>query len=157
MTVLISTLGCNVAFAQFYDDEDELYFYDCENERSNVAYVFNFDGKRAVVLNSPSTRLKVKNSLLKDINCFEKKVFSMDYNVKYDPERSSYDKTVYYKRGYNQWTNTSYTSYYIFSADRETMYYYEGNKLYYTCHRVDKSHFLPGRKRSNINDDVIYE
>ncbi|MDE6757621.1 MAG: hypothetical protein K2J66_10880, partial [Muribaculaceae bacterium] len=63
LMLLMSLVAIN-GYAQFYDDEDEIYFYADENDSANRAFVFNFDGKKAVLL--ATTRLQVKNTLEKD-------------------------------------------------------------------------------------------
>ena len=47
LVILMNVWSANVAFGQFYDDEDQIMFYRSIYESSNSCYTFNFDGNRA--------------------------------------------------------------------------------------------------------------
>lgn len=70
--MLFSLLNSNAIYAQFYDDDDEIYFYQRVNGNDNESEVFNFDGKKATNFDHPTT-LKIKDYLGEDVDYFEKK------------------------------------------------------------------------------------
>lgn len=170
LVVLISTLSGNVAYAQFYDAEDEIYFYvevsrNGKIEQTPQVVVLNFDGEKATAFGSggwavscPSVSTVTKY-LSSDINYYEKKVFNVKYLLQYRQDKSSYNWTVY---NYRQ--SGSHDYYIHISADRNDM------KLIILSHvnptdvrifkRVDKNYFLEKidtRSRTNLKDEIIYE
>lgn len=164
LVVLFSTWSGNVAFAQFYDDEDEILFYQCvllngkvnDVSTNNNSYVFNFDGDKATTFGF-NTTLKIKSNLKNNNNYYEGKVFDVKFDVKYRSDLSSSSWIVYsrYEIGYVG----SWTSYWYFSRDRKTMIYKESsNDNEWTYKLVEKSYYVEeGRRRSNLNDEKIYE
>lgn len=159
--------------AQFYDDEDEILFYDCTHlndevlNNPNSSYVFNFDGEKGTNFsqldNGKATRkLGVETYLKENINYFEGKVFDVEYNLKYRSEMSNSSWTVYSEYNYynHGFGGYSVTYFYYFSKDRKTMIKikegYEENKWIYKL--VDKNYFIEkGRRRSYIDNEKIYE
>lgn len=149
----------SISYAQFYDDEDELYFYDYDGDESaNCAFVFNFDGYKGTRLNRVGTRLEIVNNLKDDINYFEKKVFEIDYNLKYVGKTSNGMTEYLQKETYVLPWGIDYSIiHFYFSSDRR--------KLVYKCdgdqrafHKVEKNSFLPGRSRRSLSEnDVIYD
>lgn len=159
--ILFSLLNSNAIYAQFYDDDDEIYFYQRVNGNDNDSKVFNFDGKKATNFDNPTT-LKIKDYLGGDINYFEKKVYEVDYDIKYRDDLSSSSWTVYYKyqSSYNFYgvTFPSTTEYFYFSKDRKTLVMKEGDGREFNYRLVDKDYYIDGgRRRSNTNNGVIYE
>ena len=164
LVVLFSTWSGNVAFAQFYDDEDEILFYQCvllngkvnDPSTNNNSYVFNFDGNKATTFGF-NTTLKIKSNLKNNNNYYEGKVFDVKFDVKYRSDLSSSSWIVYsrYQTGYVG----SWTSYWYFSRDRKTMIYKESSSNNeWTYKLVEKSYYVEeGRRRSNLNDEKIYE
>lgn len=162
LVLMNSIWSGNVAFAQFYDDEDEIMFYQQVLVNGKVAnnnnnsYVFNFDGNKATTFDYNTTK-KIKNNLEKNINYYEGKVFDAKFNVKYRSDLSSESWVVYsrYSTGYNN----SWTTYWYFSRDRKTMIMKESSSNNeWTYKLVDKSYYVEeGRRRSNLNNEVIYE
>ena len=83
--VVIALSTCTTTFAQFYDNDDEIHFYQCTllngkvNEAStrNNSWVFNFDGMKATDFGSHST-LGIKNVLKENLNYFEGQVVCGD-------------------------------------------------------------------------------
>lgn len=156
LTAFLLGLLCPDAYAQFYDADDEIYFYQSTTEGSNDAYVFNFDGRKATSFGF-NTSLAVKSHLKENRNYYEGKVYEEVYDMKYREDLSSPSWTVYsqYRTGWlGSWTNFWY-----FSKDRKTMIHREsGGKGEWTYRLVDKDYYIEeGRRRSNVNDRVIYE
>lgn len=163
LVILMNVWSANVAFGQFYDDEDQIMFYRSIYESSNSCYTFNFDGNRATdfdeIENGIASRvLGVERILNNNINYFEGQVFNVTYNIKYREDLSNKNWVVYsrYSTGYY---GSSWTSYWFFSKDRKTMIYKESSSNYEHKYKlVDKYDFIDkGRKRSNINNETIYE
>ncbi len=162
--VLLSTLSVNVSFAQFYDAEDEILFYQCillngevdDYNTNNLSYVFNFDGEKATTFDF-NTTLAVKRKLTEDRNYYEKRVFSAKFDVKYRPDLSSSSWIVYSR--YNTGYAGSWTSYWYFSKDRKTMIKKSSSSnTEWTYKLMDKSHYIDERRRrSNLDNEVIYE
>lgn len=162
LVVLFSTWSGNVAFAQFYDDEDEILFYHCVFMNGEVndyvsvddhSYVFNFDGNKATTFGI-NTTARIKRNLKNNINYYEGKVFDEKFDVKYRSDLSSSSWIVYsrYESYYTSWT-----SYWFFSRDRKTMIYKDSYNEY-TYKLVEKSYYVEeGRRRSNLNNEKIYE
>lgn len=161
----MSTWSSNVAFAQFYDDEDEILFYQCvllngkvnEASTNGVSYVFNFDGENATTFDFNNTKI-IKRNLKENKNYYEGKVFDVKFDVKYRSDLSSSSWEVYsrYETGYY---GSSWTSYWYFSRDRKTMIYKSSNSNNeWTYKLVEKSYYIEeGRRRSNLDNETIYE
>lgn len=152
-----------ISYAQFYDDEDELYFYDVNDNQpygDNHALVFNFDGTKGAILNVPGTRLKIVNNLKNDINYFEKQVFKVDYDLKYVGTTSNGMIEYVQRNVYSfPWGVSVCVTHYYFSADRKKLVSKgEEDKYSIEYHKVEKSAFLPGRSRRSLSEnDVIYD
>lgn len=165
LVVLLSMWSGNVAVAQFYDDENEILFYQCvllngkvsDTSTNNHSYVFNFDGEKATTFGY-NTTLKIKSNLKENKNYYEGKVFDVKFDVKYRSDLSSSSWEVYsrYQTGY---FGSSWTSYWYFSRDRKTMIYKESsNNNEWTYKLVEKSYYIEeGRRRSNLDNETIYE
>ena len=162
--VLFSTWSGNVAFAQFYDDEDEILFYQCvllngqvnDSSTNSCSYVFNFDGNKATTFDDDGT-LDIKSNLKNNNNYYEGKVFDVKFDVKYRSDLSSSSWIVYsrYETGIGYFG--PWTSYWYFSRDRKTMIYKDSHNEW-TYKLVEKSYYVEeGRRRSNLNDEKIYE
>lgn len=164
LVLMNSIWSGNVAFAQFYDDEDEILFYQCvllngkvNPSTNNYSYVFNFDGDKATTLGTSTPY--IKSDLKKNNNYYEGKVFDAKFDVKYRSDLSSESWVVYsrYRTGGNNSFSFSFTEYWYFSRDRKTMIY-KDSKNEWTYKLVDKSYYVEeGRRRSNLNNEVIYE
>lgn len=152
-----------ISYAQFYDDEDELYFYDINDNQpygDDHAYVFNFDGTKGTRLNDYCTRLYVVNKLKDDINYFEKQVFKTDYNLKYVGKTSNGMIEYVQRDVYSYpWGTRVTVIHYYFSADRKILVSKaERDQYSQEYHKVEKSAFLPGRSRRSLSEnDVIYD
>lgn len=150
-----------LSYAQFYDDEDELYFYDYDGDESaNRAFVFNFDGEKGAILNKPDTRLNIVNNLKDDINYFEKQVFKVNFKLKYVGKTSNGMTEYVLRETYpSPWGSTVLVTRYYFSADRQRLVYRcEEDNRSWEFHKVEKSAFLPGRSRRSLSEnDVIYD
>ena len=155
VAVLFSLFNSNAIYAQFYDDDDEIYFYQTANG-SNSACIFNFDGKKATSFDVITT-LGVKSCLKKDMDYFEKKVYNADYDMKYRDDLSSSSWTVYSQYRPGSYGLSSWKDYYYFSKDRKKMIK-KDDWGEYNFILVDKDYFIDGgRRRSNTNKGVIYE
>lgn len=166
--VLISILNDNVAYAQFYDAEDEIYFYVEVSRNGKIvqnpqSVVFNFDGEKATAFSTGGFYTvaisQISKKLSSDINYYEKKVFSVKYLLKYRQDKSSYNWTVY---NYRQ--SGSHDYYIHISTDRNDMKLITLSSVNPTDERsfkrVDKNYFLEKidtRSRTNLNDEIIYE
>lgn len=164
LVVLFSTWSGNVAFAQFYDDEDEILFYQCvllngevNASTNNNSYVFNFDGNKATTFGHNITD-DIKRNLKNNNNYYEGKVFDATFDVKYRPDLSS-SSWIVYSRYQTSYYIGPWTSYWYFSRDRKTMIRKEsGTNDEWTYKLVEKSYYVEeGRRRSNLNDEKIYE
>ena len=93
-----------------------------------------------------------------NINYYEGKVFDEKFDVKYRSDLSSSSWIVYsrYETGY---FGSSWTSYWFFSRDRKTMIYKDSSSNNeWTYKLVEKSYYVEeGRRRSNLNNEKIYE
>lgn len=171
--LIISLLGlCNYnrAFAQFYDKEDEIYFYVCikvdgefiDVDRNNKCYVFNFDGEKATDFGKiegayASNILGVKNILKNNIDSFERNVFNVNFNIRHRPDLSSSSWVTYSRHDYGYYGH-SWTNYWYFSRDRKTMIFkVSSSNTEWEYKLVDKDYFMESRRRSNLNNEVIYE
>ncbi len=174
IAVVLSSCCINDVKAQFYDDEDEIFFYlkighngrmyDDEGIRANNGtYVFNFDGEKATnfssLVSGYMTRLKAISNLKENINYYEDNVYNVKYDIKYRDDLSDSSWEVYsiYQVGY---FGSSWTSYYYFSHDRKTMIYKESNSTGEWIYKlVDKDYYVPNesRNRPNIDNETIYE
>lgn len=155
VVVLFSLFNSNAIYAQFYDDDDEIYFYQGVDGIDRTR-TFNFDGKKATSFGVIGT-LKVKSCLEKDMDYFEKKVYNADYNMKYRDDLSSSSWTVYSQYCPGSYGLSSWTNYYYFSKDRKKMIL-KDSRGEYNYRLVDKDYFVDGgRRRSNTNKGVIYE
>lgn len=145
----------SVANAQpFYDSEDEIYLY---RDETGKVWPFNFDGRKATVFgfdSSDGAELAIKE----DPNYFEKRVFSVDYILKYNENMSTSSKIVYtktYRSGfYGEYITTTY---YSFSRDRKTMTVTEGDYYRRTAVRIFKEDILPHRRERSMNNGILYE
>ena len=168
LVVLISTLSDNVAYAQFYDAEDEIYFYVEVSRNGKIvqnpqSVVFNFDGEKATTFSTggfyPVGISQISQKLSSDINYYEKKVFSVKYLLKYRQDMSTSSWTVYNYRQSN-----SHDFYIHISTDRNDMKLITLSSVNPTDERsfkrVDKNYFLEKidtRSRTNLKDEIIYE
>lgn len=165
LVVLFSTWSGNVAFAQFYDDEDEILFYQCvllngevnDVSTHNLSCVFNFDGNKATTFGHNTTG-DIKRNLKNNNNYYEGKVFDATFDVKYRPDLSS-SSWIVYSRYQTSYYTGPWTSYWYFSRDRKTMILKDsGINNEWTYKLVEKSYYIEeGRRRSNLNDEKIYE
>lgn len=170
LVVLFSMWSGNVAFAQFYDAEDEIYFYVMVSANGKIvqnpqSVAFNFDGEKATSFDYYGFHWvsidEISKNLSSDINYYEKKVFSVQYFLKYRQDMSTYRWTVYNFR------NSSSHDYYIHvSTDRNDMKVITLSDCNPTQEvifkRVDKNYFLEKsntrtRSRTNLKDEIIYE
>lgn len=139
----------------FYDSEDEIYLY---RDETGKIYPFNFDGRKATMFGfqgSSGAELAIKQ----DPNYFEKRVFSVDYDLKYNENMSTSSKIVYtytFRWGYYK-ENIGY-EHYCFSRDRKTMTLIanDGN-LRRNAVRILKEDILPHRRERSMNNGVLYE
>lgn len=164
--VVIALSTCTTTFAQFYDNDDEIHFYQCTllngkvNEAStrNNSWVFNFDGMKATNFGYHTTQ-GIKNVLKENLNYFEGQVYGATYNVKYREDLSSSSWTVYSRYNSGLYGMSSWTSYWYFSKDRKEMIYKESSSHNeWTYKLVDKSFYIEeGRSRSNMKEGKIYE
>lgn len=143
-------------YAQFYDGDDKIYFYQ-RADNANSAYVFNFDGRKAACLNKSRTALYVKNELEENQNYFEGQVYEVKYDMKYRDDLSSSSWTVYSRYCEGVYGLPSFTEFFYFSKDRKTMIV-KDNKTEFEYMLVDKDYYIDeGRRRPKTNNGVIYE
>ncbi len=151
------------AYSQFYDEVDELQFYVDKDQHVKI---FNFDGNSGT--NIPVNGVRegywtedhgdtplIKRALKRDPNCYEKLVYSTPYELEYSPDESTSSTIVYtqYVSGFF----TSYTQYFYFSKDRETLEIRD-SKHYNKYRRVPKSYFMQSEGRKpKAESGVIYE
>lgn len=146
--------------AQFYDSADDIYYYveykDGECVTDGYARIFNFDGKKAALLNmyknngvGPYTApvRVVKANIKNNPTFYEDLVETTEYSVKFS-HGTVYTHNYEFIDGYSH--NTRFLSYtYRFSSDRNYLYVssndYSGEITY---KRVDKSFFKVGRSRT---------
>lgn len=171
LVLLLSTWSGNVAFAQFYDDADDILFY-VNVDDPRYCIVLNFDGKHATFFNQTYTYYTstVSEKLNSNPDYFIDLTSTARYKLKHLPD---YSETSYCLRETRNGLYGSYTDSYVFefSANRD--------KLYYKCYpqtynpsssrrptkqenykRVPKEFFITervGRSNNNHNNDVIYE
>lgn len=72
--------------AQFYDSADEIYYYvECDKndqiKENGQVYIFNFDGRKACCWSSSVS--SIKSSLQNNPSCYEEKVETTEYDLKY--------------------------------------------------------------------------
>lgn len=170
----------NGAKAQFYDRADEIYFYAAYEDGGFVekpaVIVFNFDGRKAAILNWNESGLSwtgiedIKSKMKISTNYFEQQVETTDYDLKY----VSYNKYSVSKRyvGVCQNANPVFGSSEViderniifeFSSSRDYCdVVEEGTTIFpnwpphlnrsftykYKYKRVDKSFFKVGRSRT---------
>ena len=156
--------------AQFYDGPDDIYYYvrvnnngEFELDYATSCFIFNFDGKRACLLNywrddiTYSPR-KVKEIMSQNPNYLLDRVETGIYDVSYISE-NTYKKEgkwesnniLGYRHGTFSWT-------FNFSSDRNQMYLTyvdhdvvstsEPSTYHLKYKRVDKSFFRVGRSRT---------
>lgn len=155
LAILSVFFSVNLCSAQFYDDEDEIYFY--ANEECDETFVFNFDGRKAACFEEHYCSRGVQQVLADDPYVYEKSVFTTDYDIKYNASKSKPNSIVYTRIRYWPITNDYTTTHFVFSRDRKTLDLYDGDKFFRTYKRVDKSYFMPGRQRKNLQDNTLYE
>lgn len=145
----------NTVYAQFYDEDDEIYFYQ-RVDADNNTYVFNFNGTKATTFGFHTT-LGVKNKLKENRNYYEGQVYGAKYDVKYRDDLSSSTWTVYSRYEQGIYGMPSFTIYWYFSKDRKTMRLKDSRNTF-EYRLVDKDYYIDGgRRRSNTNSGVIYE
>lgn len=156
--VLMLSLFYSNTYAQFYDGDDKIYFYQ-RADNANYAYVFNFDGRKAACLNEYSTALYVKNKLEENQNYFEGQVYEVKYDMKYRDDLSSSSWTVYSQYHQGIYSLPSFTLFFYFSKDRKTMICKVSSSKNEDEYRlVDKDYYIDeGRRRPKTNNGVIYE
>lgn len=164
VVVVLST--CTTAFAQFYDEDDEIHFYKCvllngetnESSTRNASVVFNFDGTKATTFGFNTTN-GIQTLLGRNRNYFEGQVYGAKYDVKYREDLSNSSWIVYSRYSVGVYGLPSYTTYWYFSKDKTKMVLKEsGSRNEWTYKLVDKSFYIEeGRSRSNMKDGKIYE
>ncbi|MGM9747953.1 MAG: hypothetical protein ACI3ZN_04070 [Candidatus Cryptobacteroides sp.] len=163
------------AFAQFYDD-DKVYFYIEKENPEGKVYIVNFDGKE-INLNWDDYS-KVRRTLKRDFNYYEKGILDLPFHSYYDSKRSNALSIVYFYPGsmYNNYFKGArmeqHIDLYIFSKDRKNIrienWYliqsgesrgsYEFSSVHFNGILVDKSYFLKGSKYNvENNGGTIYE
>lgn len=146
------------AYAQFYDDDYEIYFYQEVNNNSNASYVFNFDGRKATSFGF-NTTLYIKDKLMENQNYYEGQVYNAKYDMKYRDDLSSSSWTVYSRYKQGLYGLPSFTQFWYFSKDRKTMIYKESSyNKEFKYRLVGKDYYIDeGRRRPKTNNGVIYE
>lgn len=164
--ILAVIFVCNISYAQYYDDEDDIYFYQCiswesksgvkvANNPDHYARVFNFDGDKATSFTTGAASKNVKSNLASNINYYETEVWNATYNMRYDYAKSKEGWKVYKRTSSSPYSSS--TVYFNFSADRKTLIEESGNSII-KYKLVDKSYFTEnGRRRSNLEQEFIYE
>lgn len=160
LVVLLSTWSGNVAFAQFYDDEDEIHFY-VKIDDGVECFVCNFDGERATYFKAHGEHSgyysvnNIRKYLSENPNYFENKVYSAVYDLTYTDNYPSTSYIVIHQTS----SGYRYRHLYTFSSDKSIMYKrtLDGSSRVQEFKKVPKEYFLPGRKRSSLENEVIYE
>ena len=148
------TCSSNVALAQFYDNDDEIIFYErVDKHHINSCarwMVFNFAGKKAcsVCIGQIHGVGYTCTEMLQDEYYFEKIIFD-NKRIKilnYSSEESTSNNIVYkntygvYDYVYN--TSREFKYDFIFSADRETLKWVNhSDNGYVTYKRISKQDF----------------
>lgn len=106
---IVATL-CNITcFAQFYDNDDEIVFYEIVSDHGNITtgdfYAFNFAGTKAAVFGFYHFE-NVAPYALKDEMYFEKKVFGDPDLIYFSEEETTSYKVVY--REVSSYLHTEY-------------------------------------------------
>lgn len=169
-------LGIAICFvcgvkAQFYDSANEIcYYVTYENDQyTNGALVFNFDGKNGCILNQYQndegnyllyTVDKIKSLIKEKPTFFEDQIEVGDYRLSYTTNNtyscSSVYKDTYYDSQLQSLRTVIYNEIntYQFSSDRSILYYkceerdHKVGITKRTYKRVDKSYFKLGRSRT---------
>ena len=146
-----------ISYAQFYDDEDEIHFYVSED--GVEGFVCNFDGERATYFCDITYVDRIRNFLAQDPNHFEKCVYTTRFSLTYTKD---YPSVSYIAIRVYQGLTGNYNRYrylYTFSYDKKTMNYrtLDGSNHIKKFKEVPKEYFLPGRRRSDLNNERIYE
>ncbi len=158
--VSVLSFFCSNAYAQFYDDDDEIYFYQ-DVDRNNNAYVFNFNGRKATSFGS-NTTLYIKARLKENRNYYEGQVYEVKYDIKYRDDLSSSSWIVYSRYSQGMYGLPSWTDFWYFSKDRKRMIhkisggYSDSHEFNYRL--VEKDYYVDeGRRRQDTNNGVSYE
>lgn len=161
--------------AQFYDGPDDIYYYVLIDGNGNFSengrvLVFNFDGRKAALLSLKVVSdgfeyddvSKVKQRLKSDIEYYEKKIESTEYELNY--QSGGYVNKIscnFYNSMCGQ-IDVTETHTYTFSADRnicmdkivgqqtQTLPFFTSRNLNGETRykKVDKSYFKVGRSRT---------
>lgn len=144
--------------AQFYDGPEDIYFYLEDSEDGNpisnkYVYVFNFDGRKASLLEWKSIA-DVKSHLRDNPDYYLEKVESSDYDLIYDTSLRGY--TIKGSKYYAGDVVITSDITYQFSSDRNTLTTIfnrrtsrgGSSKSINVSKRVDKSYFKVGRSRT---------
>ena len=182
LIVFIAMCLTSIVNAQFYDGADDIYYYVEEGDNPNLCFIFNFDGRKACVLNQYTETTTyygmygpevgtgtnyynfstVKRMIKNNPNVFDDKVETLDYEMYYDSSSSSTYEVYMFRRTINR---NGFVDKFAFTKDRKRLNVTQGYKNNGYINRnattktyvlVDKSYFRSGRSR-NSNNNRMYE